>query len=247
MKIDKTVLVTGGSRGIGSSIAIGLSKKYSNIIITASSPRSVNKAKEFYISKGIDNIQAFELNLHEPQSINNFLNNLKNISITPEILINNAGITNDNISLKMTHEQWNSVIDVNLNGAFHLTKGLLRGMLKKRDGRIIFISSVVASMGNPGQANYCAAKAGLLGLMRSLSLEYASKGITVNAISPGFIKTDMTDELTAAQQEKMLEHIPAKKFGQTEHICHAVDFLVNDSASYITGQNIHVNGGLYIT
>lgn len=247
MKIEKTALVTGGSRGIGQSLATHLSKTYSNIITTASSAVSVQKAQEFYLSQNLNNIKVFELNLKDIKSIDGFLSQLKSLSISPDIVLNNAGITNDNISLKMSIEQWSSVIDVNLNGTFYLTKGLLRGMLKKRYGRVVFISSVVASMGNPGQANYCAAKAGLLGLMRSLSLEYASKGITINAISPGFIETDMTAELTDTQRRKMLENIPAGRFGETKHICHAADFLVSEDASYVTGQNIHVNGGLYIT
>ena len=244
---DSTVLITGGSRGIGRSLVTHLAKYFKTIVTTSTTSEGVEKAKKSYMELGLSNVIVFHLDLANKDSIEAFLAELKEQSILIDSLINNAGITRDNISLKMSHDQWHDVINVNLNGTFYLTKGLLRNMLKKRYGRVIFISSVVAAIGNPGQANYCAAKSGVLGLMRSLAVEYASKGITVNAISPGFIETDMTNVLNEQQRNLMLNNIPTKTFGKPKDIAHAAKFLISHEANYITGQNLHVNGGLYIT
>lgn len=245
--LDQTILITGGSRGIGQALVQHFSAKYHTVITTATSSEKANKAQEEFHNQGQKNIHVLPLDLGNKESITAFTNQLKENKITPEALINNAGITQDNISLRLSEEQWSSVIDVNLSGTFFLTKALMRNMLKNRQGRVIFLSSVVASTGNPGQANYCASKAGILGLMRSLALELGSKNITVNAISPGFIETDMTAKLTEQQRQVMLDKIPSNKFGSPADICHAAEFLCSKNAGYITGQNLNINGGLYIT
>ena len=185
------------------------------------------------------------MNIADKSSVEDFGNNIKDLN-SPDILINNAGITKDNLLMRMKDEEWEEVINTNLNGMFRMTKLCLRAMMKKRYGRIINISSVVGLSGNAGQANYAAAKAGMLGFTRSLAKEVGSRGITVNAIAPGFIKTDMTDVLSEDIQKSLLEHIILGRFGESNEIASVVDFLASDSAAYITGQTVSVNGGLYM-
>ena len=163
----------------------------------------------------------------------------------PAVLVNNAGVTHDNLLMRMGEEEWTDVVDTNVNGMYRITKALLRGMIKARWGRIVNLSSVVARMGNPGQSNYVASKAAIEGFSRALALEVASRNITVNAVAPGFIGTDMTAELTEAQSEAMLERIPLARVGSVDEVAAAVSFLVSEEAAYITAQTLHVNGGLY--
>lgn len=247
LKEGKNILITGGTRGIGFALVQHFAQNTSNrVLTTATSDSGVQNLKEKLESLSLNNVLVKKLILGSKDSLTSFLQEIKDENFPCDTLIHNAGITQDNVALRMSDQQFEDVINVNLTSAFSLTKGILRSMLKKRSGSIVFLSSVVASMGNPGQANYCSSKAGVLGLMRSLSLEYASKNITVNAVSPGFIETDMTRKLTEAQVQKMQERIACERFGQPEDICHAVDFLTSSKASYITGQNLHVNGGLYL-
>jgi 3-oxoacyl-[acyl-carrier protein] reductase len=190
--------------------------------------------------------QGYVLNLGDQTSIDAFTTALKADHGAPLILVNNAGITQDNLAMRMKPAEWNAVINTNLNGVFHLTQSFMRGMMKAKFGRIINISSVVGRMGNPGQVNYAAAKAGLEGFTRALGAELASRNITVNAIAPGFIATDMTDALAPDQQMKMLERIPAARLGQPKEVAALVQFLSSDAAGYITGETIAINGGLYM-
>jgi 3-oxoacyl-[acyl-carrier protein] reductase len=191
--------------------------------------------------------QGYVLNLSDQPSIDAFAAALKADHGAPLILVNNAGITQDNLAMRMKPAEWNAVVNTNLNGVFHLTQTFMRGMMKAKFGRIINISSVVGRMGNPGQVNYAAAKAGLEGFTRALGAELASRNITVNAIAPGFIATDMTDALSLDQQTKMLERIPAARLGQPKEVAALVQFLSSDVAGYITGETIAINGGLYMS
>jgi 3-oxoacyl-[acyl-carrier protein] reductase len=179
--------------------------------------------------------------------VGEFYSTIKEIHAAPQVLVNNAGVTRDNLALRMKAEEWDSVIDTNLSSVFRVTKACLRGMTRARWGRIINISSVVGSMGNPGQSNYAAAKAGMEGYSRSLASELGSRGITVNCIAPGFISTDMTDELPEEQKEILLSRVPAGRLGETSEVAALVAFLASDLAGYITGETIHINGGMYMS
>ncbi len=234
---DKKTLITGGSRGIGAEIAKIFSQAGAQVTITGTNEETLKSAAAqlncaYAVCDLNDDAAVAEL-------INNECSDL-------DILICNAGITKDGLIMRMKDEDWEQVIKVNLSASFKIIKGSIRGMMKKRAGRIINISSVVGSSGNPGQANYCASKAGMLGMTKSIALEVASRGITVNCISPGFIKTDMTDKLNDAQNEAILANIPTGAMGSAADIAHTAQFLASDAAGYITGQNIHVNGGLYL-
>jgi 3-oxoacyl-[acyl-carrier protein] reductase len=234
-----TAVVTGASRGIGAAIAQSLIDAGYFVIASATSEKGVDAIKE----KLGENGTAFILNLSDKESCQEFCKNATE-SGPVAVLVNNAGITKDTLMLRMKDDDWDSVIETNLSGAFRISKGMLKGMMKKRFGRIINISSIVGAMGNPGQSNYCASKAGIEGLTRSLAQELGSRNITVNAVAPGFIATDMTDELTEDQKNVMLVKIPMARLGQPEEIAKTVKFLASDDAAYITGQVIHVNGGL---
>ena len=240
--MSHTVLVTGASRGIGQAIASEMVSAGYRVLGTATS-----EAGRQQISDQLgDNGRGYILRLSDDQSVSQCLSALKADNETPLVLINNAGITKDNLMMRMKLEEWHDVLATNLTGVFQLSQGLLRGMMKAKFGRVINISSVVGSMGNPGQSNYAASKAGVEGLTRSLAAEVASRNITVNAVAPGFIATDMTDTLTEAQQAQMLERIPAGRLGRSSEVASLVRFLASENASYITGETIQINGGMYM-
>jgi len=240
---NKISLVTGASRGIGAAIAIELAKCGASVIGTATSEKGaeiIKKSFEINKVKG----QAMVLDVNSNASIETLVNKINEEFGTVDILINNAGITRDTLLMRMKEEDWDAVISTNLKSVYKLSQAVLRGMMKNRSGRIINISSVVGHMGNAGQTNYAAAKAGINGFTKSLAQEVGSRGITVNAIAPGFIDTDMTRALDDTQRESLLKHIPLAKLGQPQDIAQAVCFLASDAANYITGETIHVNGGM---
>lgn len=236
-----TALVTGASRGIGASVANALVADGFYVVGSATSAKGAEQISEALGANGM----GIELKLQDSESIAQAFAQIKEQVAMPLVLVNNAGITKDNLLLRMSDAEWDDVIDTNLNGAFRVTKPILRGMLKARWGRVINMGSVVGRMGNPGQGNYVASKAGLEGFTRSLALEVASRGVTVNAVAPGFIATDMTESLTAEQSSAMMERIPLGRMGNVEEIAATVSFLASENAGYITGQTLQVNGGLY--
>lgn len=236
----KVALVTGASRGIGKAIAEQLVAAGAKVVGTATSDRGAD-AISAYLG---DNGRGMVLNVTEQQSIDSLFATIKAEFGDIDILVNNAGITRDNLMMRMKESEWDEIIDTNLTSVFRTSKAVLRAMMKKRHGRIINIGSVVGTMGNPGQANYAAAKAGLLGFTKSLAKEVASRGITVNAVAPGFIQTDMTEELNDDQKAGIMNQVPAGRLGQAQEIADAVLFLASDRAGYITGETIHVNGGM---
>lgn len=238
----KIALVTGATRGIGRAIAEELSAKGAFVIGTATSEKGAESISAYLGEKG----QGLVLNVADAQSIDAVLAQIKADFGDIDILVNNAGITRDNLLMRMKDEEWFDILQTNLTSVFHLSKAMLRSMMKKRFGRIITIGSVVGSMGNPGQANYCAAKAGLIGFSKALAKEVASRGITVNVVAPGFIATDMTDALTEEQKATTLANVPAGRLGEPKDIAKAVAFLASDDAGYITGSTLHVNGGMYM-
>ncbi|MCW9710379.1 3-oxoacyl-ACP reductase FabG [Avibacterium sp. 21-586] len=238
----KIALVTGATRGIGRAIAEELSAKGAFVIGTATSEKGAESISAYLGEKG----KGLVLNVADAQSIDAVLAQIKADFGDIDILVNNAGITRDNLLMRMKDEEWFDILQTNLTSVFHLSKAMLRSMMKKRFGRIITIGSVVGSMGNPGQANYCAAKAGLIGFSKALAKEVASRGITVNVIAPGFIATDMTDALTEEQKAATLANVPAGRLGEPKDIAKAVAFLASDDAGYITGSTLHVNGGMYM-
>lgn len=239
---NKIALITGASRGIGKAIAQSLAAQGAYVIGTATSEQGAQAISVMLGEQG----QGVVLDIAEADSCQALFDLLKEQNKAPDILVNNAGITKDNLVLRMKDDEWHDVINTNLNSVFRLTKLFLRAMLKKRWGRIINISSVTALMGNPGQANYAAAKAGMIGFTKSLALEVASRFITVNAIAPGFIATDMTSELSETQRAEIDKLIPMGSMGQPEDIAASVAFLASDGAKYITGETVQVSGGLYI-
>ena len=238
----KVALVTGASRGIGKAIAEQLAALGAKEVGTATSEKGAAAISAYLADKG----QGLVLNVTDPESIEHCLTEIKNQFGEIDILINNAGITRDNLLMRMKDDEWFDIIQTNLTSVFRLSKAVLRSMMKKRYGRIVTIGSVVGSMGNAGQTNYAAAKAGVLGFTKSLAREVASRGITVNAVSPGFIDTDMTKELSDEQKEAIFSQVPANRLGQPEEIAATVAFLVSAPAAYITGETIHVNGGMYM-
>lgn len=240
----KVALVTGASRGIGHAIALALGREGITIVGTATTQEGADNISKSFSAAGVKG-EGIVLNVADPQSIETVITTIKDRFGMPAILVNNAAITQDNLLLRMKDEEWDKVIETNLNSVFHLTKACLRDMLKARWGRIISISSVVGSTGNPGQVNYAAAKAGVIGFTKSLAQEVGSRAITVNAIAPGFIDTDMTRALPDDQRELLLSRIPMQRLGSADDIAAAVVFLASDAAGYITGQTLHVNGGMY--
>jgi len=238
--MDKAIaVVTGASRGIGRAIADELVEAGYFVVATATSEGGVDTLNSHLGENG----KAIVLNLSDKDSIAQFSAQVNELGPVA-VLVNNAGITKDNLMLRMKDEDWDAVIETNLSGVFRLTKTFLKGMMKQRVGRIINISSVVGAMGNPGQANYCASKAGIEGFTRSMAYELGSRNITVNAVAPGFIATDMTDELTEGQKDAMMKNIPLGRYGEPVEVAKAVVFLASEGAAYITGQVIAVNGGL---
>ena len=242
---EKTVLVTGASRGIGHAVALTLAKQGAMVIGTATSEGSAKKFEQDLTAQGYK-AKGMVLNISEVESIQNFFAELKAEKITVDVLVNNSGITRDNLMMRMSDDEWSAVINTNLSSIFKVSKECVRGMMKKRWGRIISIGSVVASAGNPGQSNYCAAKAGVIGFSKSLAYEVSTRGITVNVVAPGFIATDMTDKLTDEQKSFIAAKIPSGQMGEPKDIAEAVAFLASDAAKYITGQTLHVNGGMYM-
>ncbi|WP_217434938.1 3-oxoacyl-ACP reductase FabG [Marinifaba aquimaris] len=238
----QVALVTGASRGIGKAVAEKLVAAGATVVGTATSEKGAAAISE-YLG---DNGKGLVLNVTSPESIEALFADIKAAYGDIDILINNAGITRDNLMMRMKEDEWSDIIDTNLTSIFRLTKSVLRAMMKKRNGRIVNIGSVVGSTGNPGQANYCAAKAGVIGFSKALAKEVASRGITVNTVAPGFIDTDMTKELTDEQKQSIFANIPAARLGQPEEIASAVLFLTAKEAAYITGETIHVNGGMHM-
>ena len=240
----KTVLITGASRGIGKAILESFNNEYF-IVGTGTSESSVESILENINSLNFEG-NSFKLDLGDRDSIKELTSLLDSKEIYPDILINNAGITRDNIMLRMQEDEWDNVIDVHLNGQYLLIKSFIKKMVKNRWGRIINISSTSAVLGNKGQANYAAAKAGIEAMSRSLARELGSRNINVNCVAPGFIETDMTKEISAGNEDFLASQIPLGRLGKPNEIAEVVNFLTSDQANYITGQTIHVNGGLYM-
>lgn len=238
----KIALVTGASRGIGRAIAEKLVACGATVIGTATTEKGAEAISQYLDKNG----KGLALNVTDEASIESVISTVKAEFGDIDILVNNAGITRDNLLMRMKEDEWQDILDTNLTSVFRLSKALMRTMMKKRYGRIITIGSVVGTMGNAGQANYAAAKAGLIGFSKSLAREVASRGITVNVVAPGFIATDMTAALTDEQKALTLAQVPVGRLGQPTEIANAVAFLASDEASYITGETLHVNGGMYM-
>lgn len=243
---SKVVLVTGASRGIGAAIADTLGESGYTVIGTATTTSGADSISQRFVDKGILGA-GMPLNVTDPDSISALLQSVVENFGAPTVLVNNAGITKDNILMRMKEDEWLDVINTNLNAVFRLSKACVRPMTKARWGRIVNISSVVGSMGNGGQSNYSATKAGVEGFSRALAKELGSRSITVNTVAPGFIDTDMTKDLPDANKEVLLGQIPLARLGAPEEIAAVVNFLVSDAAGYITGETIHVNGGMYMS
>lgn len=245
MKLEgKVALVTGASRGIGRATAIKLAEAGADVVVNyAGSTDKANEVAEQIKALGREAI-TYQCNVSDSDAVQSMVKDVIAKFGRLDILVNNAGITRDNLLMRMKENEWDDVIDTNLKGVFLCTKAVTRQMMKQRSGRIINVASIVGVIGNPGQANYVAAKAGVIGLTKSSARELASRGITVNAVAPGFIATDMTDQLADEQKEAMLQQIPLAKFGLASDIANAVLFLASDDANYITGQTIHVDGGM---
>jgi len=241
---EKLVLVTGASRGIGQAIALTLGKSGATVIGTATSEEGANKISKIFTENNILG-KGMRLDVTDNEQISELLKSINADYGSVDILVNNAGITRDNILVRMKEDEWDDIINTNLTSVYKMSKAVLRGMIKKRSGRIISITSVVGAMGNAGQSNYAAAKAGIMGFTKSLAREVGVRGITVNAIAPGFIQTDMTDKLPEDQKEALASQIPMARLGTVDEIAQSVLFLASDSGSYITAQTLHVNGGMY--
>lgn len=245
MTDQRCAVVTGASRGIGSAVAKGLADAGYTVVGTATGKTGL-RLIESELCANYPACIALELNVAQDDSIEQFLSNLEAHKLKPLVLVNNAGITRDNLLLRMKDDEWNEVLTTNLSSIFKLSKPLLRNMLKARTGRIINIGSVVGSAGNAGQTNYAASKAGMVGLTKSLAREVAIRGITVNTIAPGFIDSDMTKAVAPQQREMMLAQVPAGRLGDPDEIASAVVFLASDAAGYITGETLHINGGMHM-
>ncbi len=242
---NEIALVTGASRGIGQAIALELGRRGATVIGTATTEGGAKAIGELLAATSIKGAGKV-LNVTEADSVEGLIKAIEAEFGAVSILVNNAGITRDTLLMRMKDEDWNAVIDTNLSSVFRLSKACLRGMMKARKGRIIGIASVVGATGNPGQANYAAAKAGMIGFAKSLAREVGSRGITVNTVAPGFIDTDMTRALGEEQRTALLANIPLGRLGAAQDIAHAVAFLASDAAAYITGETLHVNGGMHM-
>lgn len=239
----KIALVTGATRGIGKAIAVALVEQGATVIGTATSESGAASISDYLGSNG----KGWVLDVSSSESVDVVIKEITAEFGAPTVLVNNAGITRDNLMMRMKEDEWDQVINTNLTSVFRVTKACLRGMTKAKFGRVISISSVVGSMGNGGQTNYSAAKAGLEGFSRSLAAEIGSRGITVNCVAPGFIETDMTKVLPEEHKAKLVSKVPASRLGQPEEIAAAVAFLASNGAGYITGETLHVNGGMYMS
>ncbi len=242
---DKIALVTGASRGIGMAITKTLAEQGAYVIGTATSEAGAERISAYLKEAGLTGEGAV-LNVTDSNSVDTLLSAISDADKTPHILVNNAGITADNLLLRMDDDEWDRVIATNLSAIFKMTRACIKPMFRARFGRVINIGSVVGSSGNPGQVNYTAAKAGLIGFSKSLAQEIGSRGITVNVVAPGFIETEMTDVLPDLVKSEMKKRIPLRKFGSPDDIAAAVAFLASDAANYITGETIQVNGGMYM-
>lgn len=241
---DKVALVTGASRGIGKAIALELGRQGYVMAGTATTQAGAERVSASLAEQGVAG-RGYRVDVGSSESVEELMQDLLDGPGAPAVLVNNAGITRDNLLLRMKEEEWNEVINVNLNSMFRLARVCLKPMTRARWGRIINISSVVGSSGNPGQTNYCASKAGIEGFTRSLAREIGSRGVTVNAVAPGFIETDMTGNLPEKQVREVLEQIPLQRLGRAQEVAAAVRFLASDGGAYITGETVHVNGGMY--
>ncbi len=242
---DQVVLVTGASRGIGQAIALKLGKQGASVVGTATTEGGAERISHYLNQAGIKGVGML-LDVTKATQIESLLAAIPVKFGEITILVNNAGITRDSLLVRMKDEDWDDIMETDLKSVFRLSRGVLRAMMKARSGRIINISSVVGAIGNPGQANYAAAKAGIFGFSKSLAREVGSRNITVNCIAPGFIETDMTRTLTEKQQQDLIQHVPLGRLGRTEEVASAVAFLASSAAGYITGTTIHVNGGMHM-
>lgn len=242
---NNIALVTGASRGIGKSIAMALAAENITVIGTSTSTTGAEEISRGFNEANLSG-EGMTLNVNETESINKLVASITEKYGAPTILVNNAAITRDNLFIRMKEEEWNEVINVNLTATYHLNKACVKAMMKARWGRIVTIGSIVGDTGNPGQANYCAAKAGIIGMTKSIALELASRNITANVIAPGFIETDMTKGLSEEHRIALLKKIPMGAIGQPEDIASAVLFLISEKAKYITGQTLGVNGGMFL-
>jgi len=244
-EVAKLALVTGASRGIGKAIALELGKQGHTVVGTATSEAGADAISSYLSEQGITG-KGLALDVGSDEGVSQCLATVEEAFGLPQVVVNNAGITRDNLLMRMKFEEWDSVINTNLNAMFRVCKACLKGMTRARWGRIINISSVVGSSGNPGQTNYAASKAGIEGFSRALAKEVGSRSITVNVVAPGFIDTDMTSELPEKQREALLSQIPLSRLGEAQEIAAVVGFLASDKAGYITGETVHVNGGMYM-
>ena len=242
---NKITLVTGASRGIGQAIALKLGQLGAVVIGTATTESGANTINQYFEKAGIKGM-GITLNVNDTEQINNTIQIIREKFGEVEILINNAGVTRDNLLVRMKDEEWDEIIETDLKSVFRLSRAVLRAMMKARYGRIINMSSVVGAMGNRGQTNYAAAKAGIFGFSKSLAREVGSRNITVNCVAPGFIDTDMTRTLADELQQNLIQHVPLGRLGRPEEVASAVAFLASSAAGYITGTTLHVNGGMYM-
>ena len=245
MLANQIALVTGASRGIGKSIALELAAAGATVIGTATTEAGAAGISEYLLAAGAKG-RGMVLDVKDGAQIEALVGEIEKAHGSVSILVNNAGVTQDNLAMRMKESEWDAVIDTNLKSVFRMSKAVLRGMMKARSGRIINITSVVGSSGNPGQINYAAAKAGIAGMARSLAREIGSRNITVNCVAPGFIDTDMTRALPEAQRDALLAQIPLGRLGKPEDVAAAVLFLASPKAAYVTGATVHVNGGMYM-
>jgi len=243
---NNVALVTGATRGIGKAIALALGAQGATVIGTATSENGASQISQYLEENGIKG-QGSVLNVTDQEAIDALVKEVGSNYSAPTILVNNAGITRDNLLMRMKQDEWDDIVDTNLTSVFRVSKACMRGMMKAKQGRIISIASVVGATGNAGQANYAAAKAGIMGFSKSLAREIASRGVTVNVVAPGFIDTDMTKGLPEEQKEGLLKSIPLNRLGSPEDIANAVAFLASPAGAYITGETLHVNGGMHMS